>query len=342
MEFQPAWDAGYRHWLKLTPWAPDRPLPLSPPTLVWQDVIPLAGLIALGTFRGHPHPAALLTAFGFTYLLVTSIALFTGGARWAALALLAGLPVVLLPEVSGWHATGVVAALYAVVAFAGIRQMLRGFPWEDVDGGAKPVGRKVNLNQNATPEPLVGWPLKQLAPEPPPAKPVAWHHAAVGCALLGWWMYAVMRALFPHETADPDGRIVRGVLLMAGAAFAGLRLVLYMNQYAPPISLFGRIATGWFVIPGYDVVFVAPLCVLLAAAQLPALLRAEGVGVIPSIASGIATLLLLAIVIGPGLREWRLTGRHRIGKSARENRKSPQPGAAAGAGQFEPARADRT
>jgi hypothetical protein len=81
--------------------------------------------------------------------------------------------------------------------------------------------------------------------------------------------------------------------------------------------------------------------VLLAAAQLPWLLQAAGLGVYPTIGIGIPTLLLLAIVIGPTLAEWRLTGRHRITKSGREIKKSPQPGAAAGAGRFEPANSAR-
>src|SRR3954465_15526790 len=123
-----------------------------PAHLVWQDALPLAGLIALGLFRGHPHPAALLTTFGFTYLLLTTVALFNGGASFAALLVLVGLPTVLLPEVNGWWATGVIAGVYAISA-VGTREMLARFPWA-ANATLRTVGRHVTkLNQNVQPEP---------------------------------------------------------------------------------------------------------------------------------------------------------------------------------------------
>jgi len=97
-----------------------------------------------------------------------------------------------------------------------------------------------------------------------------------------------------------------------GGICAGYRWVRYCIRYWPPISFFGRIATGRFVIPGYDRVFVAPLCSLLICILLPKFLYNAGLS-IDVFAPVTVTLALISIrTIGPTLRDWELTGQHRI------------------------------
>lgn len=94
----------------------------------------------------------------------------------------------------------------------------------------------------------------------------------------------------------------------------------------PPIGLFGRIATGRLVIPGYDKVAVAPACVLLAGVELSRLLAVAGGGVIASISIVVAVCLFLSLALGPSQADWELTGNHRLvpfGPAERRGMSSP-------------------
>src|SRR5262245_22736690 len=45
--FHPGYRAGYYLWLRGTPWSSQKPLPMGPVHLVWQDVLLLATVFAL-------------------------------------------------------------------------------------------------------------------------------------------------------------------------------------------------------------------------------------------------------------------------------------------------------
>ncbi len=85
------------------------------------------------------------------------------------------------------------------------------------------------------------------------------------------------------------------------------RLSTYATLYRAPISILGRICTGRWIIPGYDVCSVGPFLSLVGAIAVYALTPRE---ISPSLA--ITTSLLLALITPPGLAQWRLTGKHRI------------------------------
>src|SRR5262249_11051232 len=88
---------------------------------------------------------------------------------------------------------------------------------------------------------------------------------------------------------------------------------VYTGGYKPPISFFGRLATGRLFIHGYDQVLVAPLLAAAMCIMLPFLgiwgLRLDDRLVFPATVT-LALFILLAM--GPDLLTWRLTGNHRI------------------------------
>jgi hypothetical protein len=116
------------------------------------------------------------------------------------------------------------------------------------------------------------------------------------------------------------------------------RFALYqVAQLWPPISLAGRVATGRWLIPGYDRVLVAPLLAVavfvftvlalldvspkvaspprtaagLGQVVVPALYRAASDPVLQaSVAVGL--VLLITLTVGPSRRRWLLTGTFRI------------------------------
>jgi hypothetical protein len=93
---------------------------------------------------------------------------------------------------------------------------------------------------------------------------------------------------------------------------AGIRLLVYLDGSAAPISLLGRLATGRLVIRGYDSVFAAPLLALWAGVGVPIVLLSFGVGPMEAGSAALALSVLLALKVGPNLREWRLAGGQRL------------------------------
>jgi hypothetical protein len=101
-------------------------------------------------------------------------------------------------------------------------------------------------------------------------------------------------------------------------AFGALcRLTTYCENHLWPISILGRIATGRLIIPGYDVVFIAPLLMTIAASVIPRSLIALGVTPAAAMGAGAASAIFLGIKLPPSRRRWWLTAPHRITPSLR-------------------------
>jgi hypothetical protein len=141
-----------------------------------------------------------------------------------------------------------------------------------------------------------------LNPAAPP-DPISPRHAC-----LGWWAYCVAA---PADTAG-QGREAFGVATMVGLVVALGRFAIYAVGIQPPAGFFGRIGSGRWVIPGYDRVLLAPLCITLLTlfAGIGGYLAALNWGVSFAVLSGgtVGLVLLLGIGLGPTLRDWRLCG----------------------------------
>ena len=90
------------------------------------------------------------------------------------------------------------------------------------------------------------------------------------------------------------------------------RLASFLNYYRPPISVLGRIRTGRWIIPGFDRCLVGPVLAVLAASTVLGLCQEAQVPQEITASLGITTVLLVTLTTPPRLREWRLTGEHRI------------------------------
>src|SRR5438046_2314432 len=65
--FHPACNTSYAWWLSLTPWTADKPLPMGPVQLVWQDALVLGSLAAFARWRANVNPVLPMIAFGMVY-----------------------------------------------------------------------------------------------------------------------------------------------------------------------------------------------------------------------------------------------------------------------------------
>jgi hypothetical protein len=300
----PVWNKGYRDWLKLTPWTPGTRLPLGPVHLVWQDAVALGAFLGLAFVHRSFHPSVVLVAFAFPYLLLTTCSLAAGEAgRWA-LPILAGLPVVLLRSVTGWWD---VLALALIMPFAriGTSQLLRRFPWQ-AGGRIEEDQVKPGLRPKAS---APGGVFDALAPVAP-AEPTRLWAAAVGSALAGWWAFVGLQLVWPDEV--PEAPIAHGLVIMFGTLLGFIRWATYASGFGAPITLRGRLATGRLVIPGYDKIVVAPLCILAAAIAWPEVAGRLGLGVPATIGTGCGLLLFLVATLPPALGNWKLTGDHHL------------------------------
>jgi hypothetical protein len=302
--FHPAFQTAYRTWLESTPWNNRKPLPLGPVELVFQDALVLGPLILLSAALPQPHAMSLLAAFLLCHLGAIIVCLWLTHIRVIGYLSAFGLGF----AVKLWHQPiecVAMAALVYLVAYEGLVQSLDRFPWAP--------RRLSKLNADLTTagqerEPC-GWPHDRMLGEIVSAKGLSRIDAVVGCALASWWAY-VLASFIPTERE-------RTGFLLATSAFAYylfplIRLALYVQGYQAPISLWGRLCTLRWIIPGYDHVFVGPICALIAGPTVLGSLRAAGCPLDACIVIGTGTTAAVALVAPPRLARWRLTGQHRI------------------------------
>jgi hypothetical protein len=81
---------------------------------------------------------------------------------------------------------------------------------------------------------------------------------------------------------------------------------------ASSISLAGRITTGRWIVPGYDVIYLAPILILFAFPAVLLTLRAWDAPSELGLPVCLAVAIFIALTTPPERRQWRLTGRHRM------------------------------
>lgn len=322
MWINPVCRSDYRRWLLTTPWTPDRPLPLGPVGLVWQDGVVLLAVAAL--FARWPESLYVPLAFLVPYsAIVTNWNFYAGerdGEAFAAGAIAALLPWSLTSQGSPVLSL-TLGIVVAVIASVGWRATLQAFPWDTARRWAGADDRKRRQEQASVV--CQWWPLvhpyrgNKLGPV------LAWREVVMAATLVAWlaavaiFTWGVMvdddaiarRKNFPEtSTEDVAWVLTRGV----GVVAAGLRLVVYACWCMPPLSFRGRRKRQQWIIPGYDRVLVAPVVTLALAYVLPRALEAAGA---PLAVVGFVTVwatTMAALGTGPTLSTWMLTGQYRM------------------------------
>lgn len=300
--FHPRLNFFYLSWLRLTPWTAAKPLPLGPVHPVWQDVVVIGVLTAIVKWQLHGNALVPLIAFGSVYIvLMTGVLMSTR--RWPECVLLGFLgPALLLPQLTEVGFGLLVAAIIVVIVF-GHRRSLRAFPWTTRDQPMKPpvsILRKEIQPVNATGTPAhVGWPMTALGPKIKPTS-ISTQSAIWLSALFGWWCYCCIE----RDTEEWPPEIMILFVLMAGA----LRFAVYCSYVATPFNIWGRIASGRLIVPGFDKVFLAPLAALLISV-VGAIIVHHSRGWHTATEAVVIGLSSFAILNGgPSRKNWVLTG----------------------------------
>jgi len=307
--FHPALRTGYYHWLRGTPWTSRHPLPLGPIHLVWQDLLLLAIVVAVGWLRLQEQALVIAVAFLIAYLLMLGAVHFVTGTKYWAFAtgFSMGLIILCLRDPLSLVCAG--AAGYAI-AYLGLRAALAGFPWDQSfiqrvqevaspPKGTKQVGVQADL----------GWPYNRTGPMVSDMRGLAMSDASLLAALAGWWFFAILYQCRMLPDVIANGYLVYYGCLVFGIA---IRLAVYCDGYWPPLSLLGRLAHGRWVIPGYDQVFAAPLLAVVVGVAALVVPRLTGLDPLLTIPVAFDLTLWILLGMGPSLQAWRLTGNHRI------------------------------
>lgn len=302
--FHPVYRPGYRAWLEATPWTVSKRLPLGPVELSWADGLVLGLLILLAATLPEPRAATLLCLFLLAHLLALtpSFWLTRCEAFGYATAFALGL------AVRFWHRpVACVAALAGVyaIAYEGLWRGMARFPG---DWPKLPLLTE-HADPRYRPRPASGWPHDRMLGEVVDGWRIRKADALLGCLLAVWWLDGLISLHPDPETRKQIAAVVFGV----ATQFAALgRLGIYVGGHHAPLSLWARIRMGRWIIPGYDKVFIGPICVPLAGLATLALLMACRVPAPSGFATAAGMSILAALITPPSLRRWHLTGRHRI------------------------------
>lgn len=307
--FHPQSDESYREWLSRTPWTAAKPLPRGPISLAWFDGLTVGGLILIGAFAPDITAIQIVNTFLFVHCLVVVIlTLATGTFAPAYLSLL------LLGLMPRFWTEPWICVAFGVVSYLsvywGIRRSLNSFPWPTPEENG-PLSKGVARALDGEKKNKLGWPYERLLIEPThgPDSPRFVAHALMACLLIAWWISCLAaRARDPVDFLD--GMRLLGYAI---AAFGSLiRLGVYVSGYAPPINLAGRIGARRLIVPGYDAAFLAYPLMLLTPETVTQIGGALGLS--PMVYAPIIPplVLFIALTTPPGLRQWRLTGRHRM------------------------------
>jgi hypothetical protein len=308
MAFHPLFRSEYRKWLESTPWSSPKPLPVGPVHLVVQDLVVLGILFAL-LHTWHMDVLDVLVVFAGAYQLAVAASLWPTGLRWRCYTILFVLGLVVRFNQNPLVALVVLVALYPFTRLA-VRRCLERFPWQ-----LPHWWPRFDLKPNGTQEQRkfgqsnLGWPYDLLRPIKPRLEITLADGTALS-VLLGWWAYAIAANI---SNDGQQGTAVVAHAIVLGAALT--RLMIYCQNYWWPISLWGRLWTGRWIIPRYDRVLVAPLlAVALHFVGMFALLTLR-LEFSVWIAITLAVPIWILLNGRPKLFDWQLTGGHHIGIS---------------------------
>lgn len=338
----------YRDWLAATPWEYGRPLPSGSPLPSAGDLVGLivAGAVLAAVPRllplcmesnriqGADATAGttwlvalnwsvalwLAIAYGIGYGVVALYSVLNSGTISAGIA-----PAFLLPplavfpgQISALRIALVEAVVVAGLVYAFI-EALKAFPFDAPEW--KRPARELALAA-ALKAKRVGWPYLEVGPWRKREFQFDWKSAAMIAAIAAWWGAGVV-ALFRFDAPahDKDGRLLTPaeaakrfhdltLCLTIALVFGGglFRLTRYGCGGMGFLSFRARWHTRRLVVPAHDVVYLAPVCAVVATAAVVLLLDQWHTPEELLLMSGIFVGGLLLLGMGPSYEAWDLTG----------------------------------
>lgn len=320
--FHPIFQKNYILWLGNSPWNPGKPLPIGPAFLVWQDIAIPIGLAALWLIY------VFIVMHRLRLVLIEPVGIYLGifafGYLWACLQVFRRTDQVYFLLLQ-WFLMGWIVLLFpsfyvlipvfigAVIGSVGLRRSLRGFPWPKRLNPQHVTNQKISLFFEPYNVTKLGICYSRLGPKIS-FQMMRKRIRILLILLIGWWLWVVMNKMVGWQMIQIAQFVLFGVIVPSTICVMGLiiRISLYMEKTAPPLSLLGRIFTGRLIIPGYDRVLIAPIAAILTTiACAVATNQFHFPYIIAAPVTTMAVLLILTLS-GPSLKRWRLTGSYRL------------------------------
>jgi hypothetical protein len=294
----PGCDRSYLKWLALTPWKFGKPLPRGPMFMNFMDGIILAVLTLLAYLNGNYHTPAPLVAYLGAYTLIAMLHLLIAKKNNYILAFLFILPLAIYPH-SNINITFLVVVILYGLAHAGTISWLKEFPWNTSIWN---YDQRKKLLDTALKGTMLNGHYKLLRVVDFNSA-IKKGEALTVCLLVTWWLHVANNFFV-------DSILLFYSISVFGAAL--IRFVAYASNCEPPINLWTRVFTRRFIIPGYDKVMIAPLCITLVGVLMPYLLRHIGLSMRFALEISFFSFMMIAFTLPPSLKEWHLNGFHGI------------------------------
>jgi len=259
--FHPSFNSAYRQWLCRTPWSIEKPLPNGPTHLIWIDFVILFLATALAYAESYsivPLENVRLTFVDSSFLIpLPAIAFFAAYLFFLLfsfdfehfpmpLMIFLLVPFVVYPHRKPYIALIVLIAFY-IMLYIALRRYLSNFPWNTRYWKTDQIKL---FKRAAIAQRVIGWPFTTLNVFPTLKLPVS--GALLLSAFATWWLHVIRWAF-----RMPCSFELLSVFVCILSLF---RALVYVGPFHPPISLWGRLVNRRFIIPGYDKVFLAPIC----------------------------------------------------------------------------------
>jgi hypothetical protein len=290
---------GYLRWLAFSPWTADKPLPFGPVHLVWIDFLLLVVASVLSYVNNPVYWYAPVISFLAIYTAILICTLLVAGQHKLFVLILFLIPFVYYPHKDLRLTLAALIVLY-FLSLTGFYMYMSEFPWNTRYWKADFVREWL---KSALRRGIIGWPHKQLHDFTLDVH-MGYFHSVVVSALMTWWLHIARWYVDdPYEFA----------LLAIFILFIVLGRIGFC-VYLPPISFWGRIRTGHLIIPRYDKVFIAPIVIIITGIFVPRLLINSGINNTLAFELTVFCVLFEGFILPPNLKDWRLTGAHRISR----------------------------
>src|SRR5262245_43980699 len=124
----PFYREDYRAWLELTPWTVEKPLPLGPIDLIWEDGLILGALMLLSLSQPVHQSVRILNLFLIAHATCLTASFWQTGAGVVGYLSAFGILLAIRLWPSPWICFPVATSVYLLV-YEGVRQSLARFPW---------------------------------------------------------------------------------------------------------------------------------------------------------------------------------------------------------------------
>lgn len=311
----PVFDSEYRKWLATTPWTPAHPLPRGPLIDLRTDAIVIVALSLLCI------PSAYLRQDYLQLLSAPLILVFFGKlmvwfwanvrtAQWNDVYGALAIPLLLLFLPFSVWTVAPIAIATLVVSWNGVNRSLQRFPWSGDYSEAFLTSGETPYSADYQRAASVGWPYAQLLLDP--VKDVSPRRRLwIENLIIAGWVGLLLSRL-PYGDQQAWGMVALWFVI-AGIAMASYRLVACRPAICGQLCWGLRRATGRWIVPRHDHIFLGPMLIMLLAIAAPQVtLRMSGTSPVIILAATAGLMVYLLRNFGLDIREMHYTGPHSI------------------------------